>query len=314
MTFSVLMFIAGLVLLYYGADFLVDGSSRLALSYGVRPLIIGMTIVSFATSMPELMVSLLAVGQGSSDIAVGNIVGSNVANIGLILGASALMMPLVVPRSLLQRELPIMFAAMVALFVMCLDGVLTRSDATFLLIFLLLFVFYCLRYARHAGSDPETPTTIVDEERGHRGRDIIYIIGGIIGLGLGAHWMVESAVTIARSFGLSELFIGMTIVALGTSLPELAASLMSAAKGEMDISIGNVIGSNIFNVLFVLGVCPLFRPIAVEPSVLGLELPVMLLFSAAMIPLCWHRYTVGRVKGTLLLVAYALFIVLMILR
>lgn len=314
MTFSVLMFIAGLVLLYYGADFLVDGSSRLALSYGVRPLIIGMTIVSFATSMPELMVSLLAIGQGSSDIAVGNIVGSNIANIGLILGASALVMPLMVPRSLLRRELPIMIVATLALYVMCLDGVLTRFDAVFLLSFLLLFIYYCLRYARHTGTDPQAPTDMVEKERSHRGRDILYIVGGIVGLGLGANWMVTSAVTIARAFGLSELFIGMTIVALGTSLPELAASLMSAAKGEMDISIGNVIGSNIFNVLFVLGICPLLQPIAVEPAVLSLELPVVLLFSVALIPLCWHRYTVGRLKGSFLVAAYGGFIVLMTLR
>jgi cation:H+ antiporter len=314
MTVSILVFFVGLVVLYYGADFLVDGSSRLALSFGIRPLIIGMTIVSFATSMPELMVSLLAVGKGSSAIAVGNIVGSNVANIGLILGVSALVLPLKVPRGLLRRELPFMVGATVALYVMCLDGQLGLTDAIILLTLLVFFIIYCIRYARNTGTDPDTPEHVVEAEQDHRGRDVLYIVGGIIGLGLGANWMVSSAVTIARAIGLSELFIGMTIVALGTSLPELAASLMSAAKGEMDISIGNVIGSNIFNILFVLGLCPLFQPIAVDPSILRFELPIVLLFSFALIPLCWHRFEVSRLKGALLFMSYVAFITLLILR
>lgn len=314
MTVSILVFFVGLVVLYYGADFLVDGSSRLALSFGVRPLIIGMTIVSFATSMPELMVSLLAIGKGSSAIAVGNIVGSNIANIGLILGVSALVLPLKVPRGLLWRELPFMIGVTVALYVMCLDGQLGLTDAAVLLTLLTLFILYCLRYARHTGTDPVAPEQVVETEQGRRGRDILYIVGGIIGLGLGANWMVSSAVTIARAIGLSELFIGMTIVALGTSLPELAASLMSAAKGEMEISIGNVIGSNIFNILFVLGLCPLFQPIVIDPSVLSFELPIVLLFSFALIPLCWHRFEVTRLKGAFLLASYVTFITLLILR
>ncbi|WP_316347052.1 calcium/sodium antiporter [Desulfuromonas acetoxidans] len=314
MTFTIVLFFVGLVLLYYGADFLVDGSSRLALSFGVRPLIIGMTIVSFATSMPEMMVSLLAVGKGSSDIAVGNIVGSNIANIGLILGTSALLMPLKVPRGLLWRELPIMIVATSVLYGLCVDGGLNRADGVILLVLLALFIGYCLRFARQAGLNPEAPESLVKTEVSHRGRDVLYVVGGIVGLGVGANWMVSSAVIIARAIGLSELFIGMTIVALGTSLPELAASLMSAAKGEMDISIGNVIGSNIFNILFVLGVCPIFQPIAVEPSILRLELPVVMLFSVALVPLCWHRHVIGRWKGAVLVVSYVLFIVAMTLR
>lgn len=314
MAVPILVFFVGLFLLYYGADFLVDGSSRLALSFGVRPLIIGMTIVSFATSMPELMVSLLAVSKGSSAIAVGNIVGSNIANIGLILGASALVLPLKVPRGLLVRELPFMIGATVVLYVMCLDGSLGLIDATILLVLLCFFILYCIRFARQGGGGTGVPDAVMVTEQSRRGRDILYIVGGIIGLGLGANWMVSSAVTIARAIGLSELFIGMTIVALGTSLPELAASLMSAAKGEMEISIGNVIGSNIFNILFVLGLCPLFHPIAVDPSVLRFELPIVLLFSFALIPLCWHRFEVTRLKGAFLTMGYVMFIVLLTLR
>ncbi len=314
MLWSVIIFFVGLAFLYYGADFLVDGSSRLALSFGVRPLIIGMTIVSFATSMPELMVSLMAVSKGASDIAVGNIVGSNVANIGLILGVSALVVPLKVPRGLLRWELPFMIAVTATLFVQCLDGVLGVGNAFVLLALLVLFLGYCLRFARSSGEPFPELSVDIDQEIPRRSKDVLYIIGGIIGLGVGANWMVSSAVTIARAIGLSELFIGMTIVAIGTSLPELAASLMSAAKGEMEIGIGNVIGSNIFNILFVLGLCPLFQPIVVDPAILRFELPVVLLFSCALIPICWHRLEISRLKGALLFGSYISFIALLFFR
>jgi cation:H+ antiporter len=314
MLVSIVVFFVGLIILYYGAEFLVEGSSRLAMSFGVRPLIIGMTVVSVATSMPELMVSLLAVGQGSSAIAVGNIVGSNIANIGLILGVSALLLPLQVPRGLIKRELPFMIAVTVVLYLMCLDGQLGAVDASILLLLLVLFIAYCVRYARHIGEDIKILEEPIACERCKRGKDVFLIIGGVIGLGFGAHWMVSSAVTIARVLGMSELLIGMTIVALGTSLPELAASLVSAAKGQMDISIGNVIGSNIFNILLVLGVCPLFRPIDIDPAILSYELPLVLLFSFALVPLCWHRFELGRAKGAFLLLAYIGFISVLFIR
>lgn len=311
MAWSLVVFFVGLALLYYGADFLVDGSSRLALSFGVRPLIIGMTVVSFATSMPELMVSLLAVSKGSSDIAVGNIVGSNIANIGLILGVSALVLPLKVPRGLLRWELPFMIVVTAVLFAQCLDGVLGVGNAVVLLTLLVLFMGYCLRFARSTGEEIKLPEVSIDQEVHRRGKDVLYILGGIVGLGVGANWMVTSAVTIARAIGLSELVIGMTIVAVGTSLPELAASLMSAVKGEMDISIGNVIGSNIFNILFVLGLCPLFHPIVVDPAIVRFELPAVVLFSVALMPICWHKMEIGRLKGASLLFSYILFIALL---
>ncbi len=307
MLFSVAMFFVGLAVLYFGAEYLVRGSSALAVSFGIRPLIVGMTIVSLATSMPELMVSLLAAWQGSSDIAVGNIVGSNVANIGLILGASALLAPLAVPRSLLKRELPFMIFVTVVLFVQSFDGYIGRGDGVVLLALLGLFMGYCIRYAR-SGGDANGADEVIVAGVSSRGRNAVYVIAGIVGLGLGAHWMVDSAVTIARAIGLSELFIGMTIVALGTSLPELAASLMSAAKGEMEISIGNVVGSNIFNIVFVLGVCPLIRPIAVEASVPKFELPFLLLFSVALLLLCGRGLRIGRGKGAFLLLGYVAFI------
>jgi len=308
MLVAMLMFCAGLLLLYFGAEYLVQGSSSLALSFGVRPLIIGMTVVSFATSMPELLVSLLAMGKGSSDIAVGNILGSNISNIALVLGVSAIVVPLSVRRSLLKRELPFMLLATMVLWSLCLDRLLTRFDAAVLLSLLVFFIYYCLKTARLSGSDLPLPEESIARQKQSRRRDWIYILAGIGGLGFGADWMVGAAVFMARSIGLSELFIGTTIVALGTSLPELAASLMSVAKGEMDIGIGNVVGSNIFNILFVLGVTPLFAPVTVSASVLSFELPVVMLFSVMLLPLCVHNYVLGRGKGIILIVGYVLFI------
>jgi cation:H+ antiporter len=273
-----------------------------------------MTVVAFATSTPELLVSLLAAIKGSADIATGNIIGSNVANIGLILGAAAVLQPLRVSRKTLLREIPIMILAGVILYLMALDGVISFGNGLTLFVLLLAFLYYCLRIGKDDASGAVVDPEVVRVEQSRRGGDLVLVLVGIIGLGVGAELMVRSAVTMARHFGLSELMIGMTIVALGTSLPELAASVMSAWKGEMDLSVGNVIGSNIFNILFVLGLCPMLKPLAVEPSVLRFEMPYMLAMAVLLIPLLWHRQGLGRGKGTVLLGGYGLFILLMILR
>jgi len=317
MLFAVLLFFAGLLLLYYGADYLVAGSSRLALSYGVRPLVVGMTVVAFATSMPELLVSLFAAIRGSSDIAAGNIVGSNIANIGLILGVAALLHPLTVERTTLAREIPYMIFSGGVLYLLCFDGQLAGFDGLLLLALLGVFLVYCLRTARKVpvGGDVENAREAFGPiVSSRRGRDLVLIGVGIVGLGIGAELMVRSAVTIARFFGISELVIGLTIVALGTSLPELAASVVSAWKGEMDISVGNVIGSNIFNTLFVLGLCPMLRPLAVEASLLRVEMPVMLLFSVALLPLCGRQLGLDRRRGAVLLGGYLVFVLALFAR
>lgn len=309
MLLAIVLFFAGLLLLYFGAEYMVSGSSRFALSLGVRPLIIGMTIVALATSMPELMVSLTAVLKGTSDIAAGNIIGSNIANIGLILGAAAILAPMQVARNTLRKDIPIMLAASVLLVLLALDGQLGFVDGLLLITGLVAFILYCIVVSRHAGIVTDAEATVVEEEKRHRGRDIVLILVGIVGLGLGAELMVRSAITIARGFGLSDMIIGMTVVALGTSLPELAASMMGAWKGEMDLSVGNVIGSNIFNLLFVLGLCSMIRPIPIEAATLKFELPLMLLFSFALLPLIGRRMRIGRTEGSILLSCYLLFVV-----
>lgn len=309
MLLAVILFFAGLLLLYFGAEYMVSGSSRFALSLGIRPMIIGMTIVALATSMPEMMVSLTAVLKGTSDIAAGNIIGSNVANIGLILGAAALLAPMKVANNTLKKDIPIMLAASVMLFLFALDGQLGFIDGLILVSGLAAFILYCVFWGRTDGSKGEpAPDDVVEEEKHHRGRDIALILIGIVGLGVGAELMVRSAITIARGFGLSDIVIGMTVVALGTSLPELAASMMGAWKGEMDLSVGNVIGSNIFNLLFVLGICSMIRPIPIDAATLRFELPVMLLFSFALLPLIGRRMKLARTEGSLLLIGYLAFV------
>jgi len=308
MVLAVLLLITGLLLLYYGAESLITGSSRLALSFGIPPLIIGMTIVAFATSMPEFMVSLLAVLKGSSDIAAGNILGSNIANIGLILGSAALASPMVIASSLLAREIPFMLAASGLLYLLALDGILGFGNGLVLVFLLGVFLFYCLRQARVKDLEKNLSEDVIEREKPGRKKDVALVLVGMVGVGFGAELMVRSAVTIGRGLGVSELVIGVSVVALGTSLPELAASMMSAWKGEMDISIGNVIGSNIFNLLFVLGICPMLHPLTIEPSALKVEFPIMLAFSGGLWLLLFPQRALTRWKGGLLLASYLGFL------
>ena len=313
MLLGTILVLAGLLLLYYGAEYLVSGCSRLALSFGVRPLVVGLTVVAFATSMPELMVSLFATTRGASSMAAGNIIGSNIANISLILGAAALITPIVVARSTLVREVPIMVVASLGVYFVAMDGEIGFMDGLVLFLCLLVFLVYCLMTARNPviPDDGDVEKAISSASTG-RGRDVVLVLVGMVGLGLGAELMVRGAVMIATLLGVSELIIGLSVVALGTSLPELAASVMSACKGEMDISVGNVIGSNIFNLLFVLGICPMIQPLAIEPRVLSLDFPIMLAFCALLIGLLTMmppRLQLDRKRGTLLLGAYLLFVV-----
>ena len=309
MALDLILFISGLLLLYYGAESLVNGSSRLALSFGIHPLIIGMTIVAFATSMPEMTVSLMASFKGSSDIAAGNVVGSNIANIGLILGIAAILVPMGVAKSTLHKELPFMLAVSVLTYLLVLDGLLSFLDGLFLFSLLLVFLGYCLTLARRGYLNSQPDATEVSQEKKRRKSDGVLIVVGIVGLCIGAEMMVRSAVSMAQAMGISELVIAVSVVALGTSLPELAASIVSAWKGAMDLSVGNVIGSNIFNLLFVLGICPMVRPISIDPGLVSIQMPVMLLFSGGLLLMAFRRQRISRRSGIVLLVGYALFVI-----
>ena len=310
MLLSLVLFFVGLFLLYFGAEYLVEGSSRLALSFGVRPLIIGMTIVAFATSMPELLVTVFAAARGSVDLAVGNVVGSNVANIGLILGSSALVAPLTVERTLLTRELPIMLLASLLFWLFALDNHLGLFEGVTLLAGLVGFLYYCISFGRQgAGLEPLTELDEVKAEQRYRKRDVVYIVGGIVALAIGAECLIKGASTIARAFGVTELVIGLSVVAFGTSLPELAASVVSAMKGELELSVGNVIGSNIFNVLFVIGISCTIHPLPVNPQLHYFQFPAMIIVGALLFPMLIKSRVINRLHGAIFVTSYIIFIV-----
>ena len=308
------LFIIGVALLYFGAEGLVKGSSRLARSLGIRPIVIGLTVVAFGTSSPEFVVSLIAVLKKSSDIAVGNIIGSNIANIGLILGVSALISPLKVRLSTLKRELPVMVIASGLLFLMAWDLKISFWDGLVLFLGIILFtsslIYVFLKRRRERPRVEEEFKDLVKVDAS-KGRNVLLLFLGLAGLIAGAHLMVRSAIVIARGLGVDELVIGLTVVALGTSLPELGTSAVAAYRKEGDISIGNVIGSNLFNILFVIGSVALLNPISVKPRTLRFEFPAMMLFSIALFPLMKTSFTINRIEGAMLVLAYFAFLVLL---
>ncbi len=317
MLLNIVWILIGLLTLFYGADWLVKGAARIASSFGVSPLVIGLTLVAFGTSTPELLVSVTAALGGSADISLGNIVGSNIANIGLILGLTALLFPISVHSRVLRRELPIMLAVSVLAFLFALDGTISLLDGFFL--FMLLIGFNVLTYLSATGAVAAQDVAVAEfeafeEVEGlvtpgvtvNRPLELGRVLLGVATLMIGAQALVNGATNIARAIGVSELVIGLTLVAFGTSLPELATSMVSAFRHEDDISVGNIIGSNIYNLLAVLGITALVQPIAVAPSIIRLQLPVMLLFSFALLPLARHA-SLARWQGALLFGGYAVF-------
>jgi cation:H+ antiporter len=321
MFIAALQFVAGLVALYYGADWLVRGAGRLARRFGVSALIVGLTVVAFGTSAPELVVSGFAAGRGQGDVAVGNVIGSNIFNVLAILGATALIFPIMVQSSLVRRELPIMLGASLLLPLVVLDGSLSRLDGFMLLAAFATYLGLMIWLARKGSAEIALLASVDDDliggdeqEGAPLGRNIMLIAAGLVTLVAGARLLVDSSVFFARAAGLSELVIGLTIVAAGTSLPELATSAVAALRREADIAIGNVIGSNIFNMLAVLGIASSITPIPFDAALFRFELPVMVAGSVALLPLALTRGRLERWEGALLLLGYAVFLVVLFMR
>jgi len=304
-TLQAFLFIIGLVLLYFGAEGLVRGSSNLARALRIRPVIIGLTVVAFGTSTPELVVSLLAAARRSEALAVGNVVGSNIANIGLILGLAALIRPLRVERGLIKREVPMMLAASFLFYGFAGSGAINRTFGGLLFAGLLAFLLYSARTAKESGVESQE-SRVRTEDSGLK-TQLLFLLLGLGGLLGGAQLMVGSAVYLARAIGVSEGIIGLTLVAGGTSLPELATSVVATMKKEADLLVGNIIGSNLFNILAVVGLVSLIRPLPVGSGWLLFQFPVMILFSLALLPIMWdHR--ISRWEGGLLLAGYLAFL------
>lgn len=309
-----LLLLGGFGALYFGADWMVRGAARLQGSLGLSPIVIGLTVVSLGTSAPELIVAVLATLRGSADIAVGNVLGSNLANIGLILGATALVQPLLVAERVVKREIPIMILLTLLVYSLVIDVEVGRLDGVCLALFLGLYLTYVLYRGRKAPAPLISEYSQLAAEVGAgRGKPIFIALGllvaGTLGLLLGGRAIVESAIYLSRNLGFSELGMGLTVVAIGTSLPELATSVMAAARKQTDIAVGNVIGSNIFNLAGVLGVTSIIKPIDVDPGVLWVELPAvvvlsMLVLLASLFPLTKGEFRIRRWEGALLLGAY----------
>jgi cation:H+ antiporter len=307
MLVSLLWFGLGLSLLILGADWFLRGASGVALRYGISPFVVGLLIIGFGTSAPELAVNVSAVWRGSYDLALGNVVGSNIANVGLIVGLSALIAPLVVHMRLLRVEAPMLILVGVLLWVLCLDGRLGRGDAVVLLLGFVGLLVYVGRTARMESEDVQAEFGDHAKSRPGLKRNLAKLAIGLAVLLLGADLMVDSAVALARMWGWSELVIGLTVVAIGTSLPELASSLIAVRRGQNDIAVGNVVGSCLFNVLLILGITASIHPLPVDPQLLWVHLPIMVLFLASLYPILYRGLNVQRFEGAFLLLAFVGF-------
>jgi cation:H+ antiporter len=306
--------IAGLVLLVAGAEVLVRGAAKLAAQFGIPPLIIGLTVVAFGTSAPETAVSVQSAINGSGDLAIGNVVGSNIANVLLILGLTALVAPLIVSRQLIRLDVPIMIGASLVVYALAWDGELSRLDGALLFAGVLAYTGFLIYSARQdkGGEDDEFAKEFGLNEPAKPHAWVVnlgLIVAGLVLLVGGSNLLVEGAVQLARALGLSELVIGLTVIAIGTSLPELATSIIAAFKGERDIAVGNIVGSNIFNLLCVLGLASLVAPaaISVSPNALAFDFPVMIAVAVACLPIFFSGYRINRWEGVLFLAYYAAY-------
>lgn len=305
------LFVIGFFVLIKGADLLVDGASSIAQKFRISPLVIGLTIVAFGTSAPELVVNIFASASGNAEIAIGNVLGSNIANILLILGISAAIYPLASKRNTVWKEIPLCLLATLVLGAMAndilIDGaglsILSRIDGFILIAFFVIFLYYTFGIAKVSGGDGD-----IEIKKYSLGKSTLFIILGLAGLVLGGQWIVDGAVKIAEYFGISQSLIGLTIVAVGTSLPELATSAIAAYKKQSDIAIGNVVGSNIFNVFWILGLSSTIRPLPFNPAA---NIDILMTIGATLIlfllMFVGKRNIIERWQGVFMVVLYFIY-------
>lgn len=306
-----LLFAAGLALLLLGAELMVRGASRLALALGLSPLVVGLTVVSIGTSAPELAISIGGAVSGTPDLALGNVVGSNIANVLLILGLVALVTPLVVHRQLVWLDVPLMISASAIVFGMAWDGRISRPEGLVLVAGAVAYVVFLIRMARrHPEQVPEDPelreTSAAARTSPGAGRQLALMAAGLAMLVGGARLLVDAATQMASALGMSDLVIGLTVVAIGTSLPEIATSILSALRGQRDLAVGNIVGSNIFNLLLVLGTTAAVAGggVPIDDSALRFDLPVMTAVAVACLPIFFNGHRIARWEGALFLGYY----------
>lgn len=300
MLINIVLLVMGIVVVLKGADWLTDGAVNIASRFGVSQMVIGLTIVAMGTSMPELCVSMVSALKGTPDLAVGNVVGSNTLNTLLIVGCSALVAPIMVKRSSVRRDIPFAVLASLLMLIFCLDGGIDRLDAALLFILFAVFMFVTVKYGKNEGTEAKTTAAPL-------GKAALLLVVGLVCLILGSNLFVDNASFIASTLGVSDAVIGLTIVAGGTSLPELATSMVSAKKGNSDIAIGNVIGSNVFNILMIIGVTGLVKPMHIK-GITSLDLIVMLASMLLLWFFCRTTYKVKRWEGAVLAISYITYL------
>ncbi|MDQ0256860.1 cation:H+ antiporter [Evansella vedderi] len=314
------LLIIGFILLIKGADYFVDGSSKIATKLRVPPLLVGLTIVAFGTSSPEGTVSIIAALEGSTDVTLGNVVGSNILNISLVVGLTAFISPLKVENDTIRKEIPFTFLASFALFVLISDvhlhgadfNIITRSDGIIFLLFFSIFMYYIYEAARNSRDD-ELGEKMIPENPGTWGKNIFFTLVGLGAIIYGGHLVVDSSTTIAYSFGMSETLVGLTIIAIGTSLPELITSITAALKKHSDIALGNIVGSSIFNILFVLGIAATIAPLPVNNKIF-FDVTVMIILTIVLFVFALTQCKVSKREGLLLTLAYILYFIYIIIR
>ncbi|MBM3264783.1 MAG: calcium/sodium antiporter [candidate division Zixibacteria bacterium] len=306
---SFLMILAGLVVLTVGAEALVRGASRLATATGLSPLVVGLTVVAYGTSMPEMAVSMVAGMGGQNDIALGNVVGSNIINVLFILGLSALIVPLTVSSQLVRLDVPLMIGVSILTLLVSLDGTISRIEGTLFFTGMIAYTGFLIYHSRRTGADKTDNKVERVENPAAWLSNIAWVVGGLIMLVLGAQWFITGCMDIARQLGISELIIGLTLVAAGTSLPEVATSIVASIRGERDIAIGNVVGSNIFNILGVLGVSGMVSAsgITISPVALQFDIPVMIAVAVGCLPIFYTGYLIARWEGFVFLTYYGVY-------
>ena len=312
LVFNFLLVASGLAMLYFGAEWLVRGSIAISNKLGVSQLVIGLTVVAFGTSTPELAVSISSAMQGLSDVALGNVVGSNIVNMGAILGISAIVSPIIVSKSAIRKEVPIMIGVSFLLLAIILDGKIDLVDGILLVVGIIVFVWYSYKSSKKDTDIEEIQVSQILQKNVFS-KSIVFMVAGLLLLTGGSFLTVDNAVIIGTSFGVSELFMGLTVVAIGTSLPELITSVVAARKGHADLSIGNIVGSNIFNILAILGISSLISGITVSEQIL-IDVGIMLAFSLVLIPIMRSGFVISRKEGILLVAGYVGYVIFLLNR
>lgn len=308
---EVLLLIAGLSVLITGGEFLVRGATSIALRLHISPLVVGLTIVAFGTSAPELFVSIQSALAGSPDLTMGNVIGSNICNLALVLGITAVIAPVKVQSDSIKIDWPMTMGSSTLLYLLVRENLISSYEGVLFILILAAYTFFIIRKSRretkkmkqlaHELDVPEAPSPFL-------WRDILFIALGTVGLSLGSDWLVKGAQSIALQYGVAERIIGITILALGTSLPELATSMVASFKKETDIAVGNLMGSNIFNVLSILGITSIIQEIQVNDVIINSDMIWMLLITFLIFPMMLHKKEVGRIEGMILLGIYVYYI------